>query len=178
MMVRAFVFASACFVLSACSTEVAPPLTRDAGGDASVVDAGAEDSPTLDSATDAGFDAGRDAGLRTLVDLTVNGEGFADFEAYTAHARLEDRLHGLYSDEYSGVVTSGAFTIVMPQSFDRELFAMQLYLYIDTNENTVCDAETDELMQLSVENDGTSGAVSFYVEHGASNISAGTCDFF
>lgn len=175
-------FVAIAFVaLAACGKDELPGLTtRDAGRDSSINDAtidATSDAQTTDSSVDAG-DAGVDAGPRNLVDFTVSAEGFIDLEANTVFARLEDRSRGIFGDVYSGVIASGAFTISMPLSFDRDLFGMPLYLYIDANGNTVCDAEVDTLMQIFVSNDFASGAASIYFEQGSADLMTGTCDVF
>lgn len=174
-------FASACVALAACGKDELPGLTtRDAGRDSSINDATVDatsDAQASDSSVDAG-DTGVDAVPRNLVDFTVSAEGFIDLEANTVFARLEDRSRGTFSDVYSGIIASGAFTISMPLSFDRDLFGMPLYVYIDANGNTVCDAEVDTLTQIFISNDFATGAASIYFEQGSAELMMGTCDVF
>lgn len=167
--------------LAACGgNETAPPLgNRDGGRDMTVADASTDAEPA-DASVDAdAVDAEVDAGPpRNLVDFELTGEGFTDQEALTVFARLEDRTSGYFSEVGSAVVASGAFTISMPDAFDADLFGMQLYVYVDLDMNSVCDAETDTLYQVSVPRTEGSATESYYFESGAPAIEAGTCDVF
>ena len=170
----------ATLLLAACGgKDVAPPLVvRDAGRDMALHDSGvdADLGASLDAETnDADVDLGPP---RNLVDFSLMGEGFADEEALTVYARLEDRVRGLYSDVSSGEVASGSFVIEMPSAFDRDLFGMQLHVYFDTSLNSVCDPAADSLVQVMVPTPSGEGAVSFYLENGAPANEPGTCDVF
>jgi hypothetical protein len=129
-------------------------------------------------ATDAtsGIDA-QDAS--SFDDIVVHGSGLTAYDGLVFHLALYDSSIGTVTRTATVTAAGGTFTVTWSAAFNRNLFGMQLLVYVDRNHDGACTA-ADTTWSQFIDNTfmpGTVG-VDFSATDGGMAGSTASCTHF